>query len=92
VIELKKCDNELCDRAVKTWTAYCCEACAQAHEGHYEIHEDGPLGHRPTCEERHAERGPYCDPWAPPSLPEEFQAWQARPNAGPPSQIRWVGP
>lgn len=90
--ELKKCTNPLCDRAIKDWTAYCCEPCAQAHEGSYEIHETGPLGHRPSCEERHAERGAYRDSWAPPAMDEEFQAWRRRPNAGPSSTIRWVGP
>lgn len=92
MIEMKKCSNSLCDRAVKDWTIYCCEPCAQAHEGSYEIHEDGILGHTSGCEERHAARGAYRDPWAPPAMDEEFQVWRKRPNAGPPSTIRWVGP
>jgi len=90
--ELKKCTNELCDRAIKTWTAYCCEACAQAHEGGYEIHEDGLLGHTPSCQDRHAERGPFRDPWGAPDMDEVLQDWNARLPSGPPSQIRWVGP
>jgi hypothetical protein len=91
-MELKKCTNSLCDRAVKSWTAYCCEPCAQAQEGRYEIHEDGPLGHTLSCQARHAERGPFRDPWRAPDMDEAFRNWNARPPSGPPSKIRWVGP
>ena len=53
----KKCDNPLCDR--QTTAMYCCGACATAHEDGFEIHEDGPLGHSTSCNDRHAERGPW---------------------------------
>jgi hypothetical protein len=43
-----------CDR--KTTAAYCCGPCADASERHYEIHEDGPLGHTTSCNDRHALR------------------------------------
>ena len=101
--ELKKCTNELCDRAVKTWVAYCCEPCAQADEGHYEIHETGsPLGHTSYCETRHAERGPFRDPWALPRFDDPRCACvpgyvvcdpcRAQ-NYPPPRQgLRWIGP
>lgn len=91
MIELKKCDGGLCSRAVKTSVAYCCDPCFLASTRGYEIHETGPLAHTGPCDQRHAERGSYRDPWAPPSLTEEFQAWQARPHRGSPSPIRWVG-
>lgn len=68
MIELKKCTNELCRRAVKTSVAYCCASCDRAAERGYEIHETGLLGHTEGCEIRHAERGDYRDPWAPPPL------------------------
>lgn len=40
----------------KTTAAYCCGPCADASERHYEIHEDGPLGHTASCNDRHARR------------------------------------
>lgn len=52
--QLSKCRNPLCDRL--TTAAYCCGPCAQAHEGKYEIHQDGPLGHSEPCNQRHKER------------------------------------
>lgn len=55
--EMKKCNNGLCDRQTKKGIVYCCAACAQANEGHYEIHPDGPLGHSESCDQRHDERG-----------------------------------
>lgn len=73
MIELKKCDGELCQRAVKTSVAYCCDPCFLASQRHYEIHETGPLAHTLPCDQRHAERGAYCDPWAPPSASEPVQ-------------------
>lgn len=48
----KKCHNPLCDRLVKPSVAYCCEGCALAHEGRYEIHPDGILGHSEQCNQR----------------------------------------
>lgn len=54
---LLKCMNELCMRKVKEGVAYCCASCQQADENNYEIHEDGPLGHSPFCNDRKAERG-----------------------------------
>ena len=59
--ENKKCDNPGCKRQVHVGTHYCCGACAQAHDGKYEIHEDGPLGHSDSCNKRFAERGPFDD-------------------------------
>lgn len=53
--QLKPCRNPLCARRVSS-ALYCCAGCAMAHDGRYEIHEDGPLGHSETCNERHAER------------------------------------
>lgn len=55
---LKKCDNELCWRAVKSSVAYCCDPCFLASQRHYEIHEVAPLAHTSFCDQRHAERGP----------------------------------
>jgi hypothetical protein len=59
---LRPCTNPACERVVPTnprgvrQTAFCCAACAQAHDGGYEIHEDGPLAHSAGCDERWAER------------------------------------
>lgn len=50
-----------CER--RTTALYCCHACSLAHEGKYEIHESGILGHSDGCNERHAER----------SKPEAFE-------------------
>lgn len=47
------CQNPLCDRACPHSVAYCCQGCALADEGHYEIHPDGLLGHSAVCNERH---------------------------------------
>lgn len=52
----QKCENPLCDRLVKIGIAYCCGACGDANDGHYEIHESGPLGHSEFCNQRHSER------------------------------------
>lgn len=49
----KPCDNELCDRDTSSGAKYCCDGCARADEGQYEIHESGFLGHSPGCDERH---------------------------------------
>lgn len=54
---LKPCDNPLCDRKTTKGVLYCCGACGSARTGGYEIHEAGPLGHSPSCNERHAVRG-----------------------------------
>lgn len=54
-LALKPCRNSLCSRKVKN-ALYCCAMCARAHDQHYEIHEDGPLSHSDTCDQRHAER------------------------------------
>lgn len=51
---LRKCRNPLCDR--RTTAAYCCHACDLAHQGRYEIHESGPLGHAESCNTKHKER------------------------------------
>jgi len=51
--ELKPCDNELCDRQTSSGAAFCCAGCANAAQNHYEIHEDGILGHSEGCNERH---------------------------------------
>lgn len=53
--ELVKCANELCRRLVEKTVLYCCHACHMADMKHYEIHEDGPLGHSANCNKRHAE-------------------------------------
>ena len=57
-IKFKPCNNPLCDHQTSAGAAYCCNSCSLAHEKGYEIHEDGILGHAPSCLERHAERGP----------------------------------
>lgn len=57
---LKPCVNPSCDHQVRVGAAYCCNACGDAHEKGYEIHEDGPLGHSEGCLERHAKRGPVA--------------------------------
>lgn len=54
--EVKFCENPLCNRITPVGILYCCNGCSQAHSGKYEIHEDGPLGHSPQCNERHAAR------------------------------------
>jgi hypothetical protein len=46
---LRPCKNELCDGLLAGSALYCCEPCWLADERHYEIHEDGPLGHAPEC-------------------------------------------
>jgi len=50
--EYKSCNNPLCDFIVPQSVLYCCAGCNQAHEGKYEIHEDGPLGHGSSCARR----------------------------------------
>lgn len=52
--DLRPCRNPLCNR--KTTALYCCGACDKAHKGQYEIYESGPLGHAPSCNEKHVER------------------------------------
>lgn len=56
--QYKKCTNDLCDRKTRTSAAYCCYGCSKAHDGLYEIHESGILGHSDLCNEKHRERGP----------------------------------
>lgn len=53
------CANPLCDRWVSPSVAdpYCCPACRKAHDGKYEIHEDGPLGHSDFFNQKVKERG-----------------------------------
>ena len=57
--KLAQCANPECDRWVSTTVVsrYCCGGCEKAHEGKYEIHEDGPLGHSAFCNARCGERG-----------------------------------
>lgn len=52
--QLHRCGNPLCDRL--TTADHCCSPCASAREGHYEIHEAGPLAHSEGCNERAARR------------------------------------
>jgi hypothetical protein len=51
-VELKKCDNPACDRAVRLHAQYCCTYCAAAHQQSREVHD-----HSPACDERHHQRG-----------------------------------
>ena len=53
---LKPCANPECDRATPEGVLYCCGACGKAHDGKYEIHEEGILGHSPDCNQRHERR------------------------------------
>jgi hypothetical protein len=55
---LRPCRNDLCQGLILGGAAYCCGPCASAHEGHYEIHEDGPLAHTAGCVARQAQRQP----------------------------------
>lgn len=52
--KLKLCDNKLCMRL--TTCMYCCGQCDYADQQKFEIHEDGPLGHSISCNERHERR------------------------------------
>jgi hypothetical protein len=52
--QLHDCRNPLCARL--TTALYCCPGCSSAHEGRYEIHGSGPLGHSPECDARYADR------------------------------------
>lgn len=52
------CKNRGCDRQV-VMAIYCCGACAAADGRGFEIHEEGSLAHSESCDQRHAERGPY---------------------------------
>ena len=56
--DLVPCANQHCDRKVPRGTQHCCFPCRQADLDHYEIHEDGPLGHSEGCKERQAARRP----------------------------------
>lgn len=56
-VELDACLNPACLR--KTTAMYCCGSCDRAHQGRYEIHEEGPLAHLPSCDERNRDRGEY---------------------------------
>lgn len=56
---LTACQNKLCRRKVSAGSAFCCSGCRAADELHYEVHEDGPLGHSEGCDERMAERGEW---------------------------------
>src|SRR3972149_4683302 len=53
--ELKPCNNPLCNRRTSLSSLFCCAACGQAFEDHYEIHETGILAHSDGCNQRHAE-------------------------------------
>jgi hypothetical protein len=55
--QFNKCTKPDCFRKVKPGIVYCCHPCALADEKKYEIHDDGPLGHTPSCNERAVERG-----------------------------------
>jgi hypothetical protein len=48
-----KCYKPDCMRKISTGSKYCCGPCGTADE----IHESGPLGHTPGCNQRAAERG-----------------------------------
>jgi len=50
------CKNPLCDRIVSNYGLYCCTSCARAHEGKYQIHNGGILGHSEQCKQRAAAR------------------------------------
>lgn len=63
--EFKKCINSLCFRKVKHGVMYCCMACNMADDRRYEIHESGPLGHSPDCNQRDVERGTISPEEAP---------------------------
>lgn len=52
LVPLRKCENHLCDYWLIGSALYCCGGCARAHEGRYEIHESGPLGHSENCAKR----------------------------------------
>jgi hypothetical protein len=54
----KRCDGSACPRRVSIGLTYCCASCQMASQHHYEIHDDGPLGHSDLCNARHLERGP----------------------------------
>lgn len=55
--DFNKCSKPDCMRKVKKGIAFCCHPCSYAAEKKFEIHDDGPLGHTPTCNERDKERG-----------------------------------
>lgn len=67
-VQLKKCGNSACDRQVRMSVVYCCGPCGGASLHSHEIHDKGPLAHTSTCDQRHAERGSWRDPYAPPPL------------------------
>lgn len=46
------CENPLCDFLVPASVVYCCVGCDLAHQGGYEIHEGGLLGHSQGCMQR----------------------------------------
>lgn len=95
---LNPCRNPLCDRL--TTAVYCCPACATAHDGGYEIHEEGSLAHGEDCDRRYLARGPA--PGRPrlsrPPTDAEHYVAIAIFNAGGPlsvevarAAIRWAG-
>lgn len=55
-VRLKKCEKPDCFRL--TSALYCCPSCDYADQKKFELEDDKepPLGHWPTCNERHAER------------------------------------
>jgi hypothetical protein len=55
---MNKCRNPLCNRETNGRVAFCCRGCGLAHDGRYEIHESGPLGHSAECNCREAESRP----------------------------------
>lgn len=57
----QKCSNPECERLVGVSIQYCCGSCAFAHKQKFQIHEDGPLGHTESCNERHEERKDWRD-------------------------------
>jgi hypothetical protein len=48
-VKLDTCVNPLCDRLAPVGQQYCCPPCNLAHDGRFEIHETGPLGHSVGC-------------------------------------------
>jgi hypothetical protein len=68
--DAKKCDKPDCPRQVPIGVLYCCSACSYA-DGDFGKgekfdmagYEGTPLGHSESCDQRHAERGPYEARW-----------------------------
>lgn len=79
------CGNPLCRRHTRVGIRYCCPACGSAHEGRYEIHESGPLGHSETCNQRYAERSkPMAVRLFAPAMPRNQPITSEPPGLGQP--------